>query len=259
MKILLVVTLVLTLMGFSRARGQVHTETIEYSQGGKILKGFLAYDPAIEGKRPGVLVIHEWTGLNDYARERARQLAEMGYVAFALDMYGNGVVAQNNKEAQELSAPFFKDRPLMRQRALAGLDALRGYDLTDPARLAVIGFCFGGTTALELAMTGVDLKATVSFHGVLKFPDTEGLKDVKGDVLVLDGGSDPNVPEGDLASLWAEMKAAGVAYQINIYGGAVHGFTNPANGNNAASGVAYDEGAARRAWAEMQMLFNEVL
>lgn len=259
MKMVMFAVTLLLLAGLAYGQGEIVTQSIQYEQGGVVLEGFMAYDAGMEGIRPGVLVIHEWVGLNDYARERARQLAAMGYVAFALDMYGKGVLARTNEEASKLAAPFYTDRGLMRDRARAGLEVLRRHALTDTTRLAVIGFCFGGTTALELAMSGADLRATVAFHAVLNFPDTKGLKDVNGSILILQGGKDPYMPPKDLDALWQAMEAAEVAYQINIYGGAVHGFTNPVSGSNPSSGVAYNPVAARRAWLEMQELFEEVL
>ena len=258
MKAVTVVLAVLALTGLARGQSDIQTEAVQYEHDGKTLEGFLAYDRALEGKRPGVLVIHEWRGLDDYARSRARQLAEMGYAAFALDMYGKGVLAQTSEEAAALAGEFYKDRALMRERAKAGLRVLTAQEVTDTDRLAVIGFCFGGTTALELAMSGVDLDGVVTFHAGLDFPDTSGLRDIGGSVLILDGGRDPHVPREDLVNLWKAMEAAGVPYQINIYGGAVHSFTNPASGNDPSRGVAYDETAALRSWREMQMFFDEI-
>jgi dienelactone hydrolase len=257
MKILLLVVVAVVLAGSCSARTGIKTQTIDYEHGGTKLQGFLAYDADLEGKRPGVLVIHEWRGLNDYARDRAVQLAEKGYVAFALDMYGKGVLARTNEEASERAGKFYADRPLMRGRAGAGLDVLREQEFTDPDRLAVIGFCFGGTTALELAMSGADLDAIVAFHAGLSFPDLEGLEQIGGTVLILHGGQDPYVPEEDLANIWAAMESADVDYQITIYGGAVHSFTNPDSGDDPSRGAAYDETAARRSWLEMQELFEE--
>jgi dienelactone hydrolase len=258
MRYLAVLSLIAVLGGSCSAGNDIRTESIEYEQGGETLQGMLAYDASIKGKRPGVLVIHEWLGLTDYSRERARQLAAMGYAAFALDMYGKGVLASSPEEAGRLAGRFFADRQLMRDRAAAGLDVLRSREVTDAERLAVIGFCFGGTTALELAMSGADLKAVVSFHGVLTFPDLDGLKDIDGQVLVLTGGMDPHVPPDDVLAFWKALEADSVKYQINIYGGAVHSFTNPASGSDKSTGVAYDETGARRAWREMQDLFKEV-
>jgi dienelactone hydrolase len=259
MKMVVIAIILPVLAGLAYGQGEIVTQSIQYEQGGVTLEGFLAYDAGMEGIRPGVLVIHEWVGLNDYARERARQLAAMGYVAFALDMYGKGVLAKTGDEASKLSAPFYADRALMRDRARAGFDVLRQHGLTDTTRMAVIGFCFGGTAALELAMSGADLRAAVGFHAVLNFPDTKDLENVKGSILILQGGKDPYMPPKDLDAVWQAMEADSIPYQINIYGGAVHGFTNPESGNNPSAGVAYNPVAARRAWLEMQGFFDEVL
>jgi dienelactone hydrolase len=179
-------------------------------------------------------------------------------VAFALDMYGRGVRAKTSEEASSLTSGFYGNRALMRERAKAGLEVLRRHQKTDPDRLAVIGFCFGGTAALELAMSGADLDATVTFHAGLRFPGTEGLKNVRGSVLILDGGKDTYVPAKDLTALWQAMETAGVKYQICVYGGAVHSFTNPAAGSDPSKGAAFDQVAARRSWLEMQELFEEI-
>jgi dienelactone hydrolase len=258
MKVLVLVLAVIAVAGGVMA-GDIRTQAIQYEHDGEVLEGYLAYDGDMEGKRPGVLVIHEWVGLNDYARERARQLAAMGYVAFALDMYGKGVLAETSEEASKLAGGFYGDRDLMRGRAAAGLDVLKNQDSTDNDRLAAIGFCFGGTTALELAMSGADLDAVVSFHGGLSFEDTAAVRDVRGSVLVLHGGRDPHVPVEDVTAFWRLMESAGLDYEISVYGGAVHSFTNPGAGDDPATGSAYNERAARRSWAEMQHLFDEVL
>jgi dienelactone hydrolase len=257
MKALFTMIAVVLMLGLAHAEGEIVTRALEYEHEGKILEGFLAYDASIEGKRPGILVIHEWWGLNDYARRRAEDLAAMGYVAFALDMYGKGVLAQTPEEASKLAGGLYADRELMRSRAQAGLDVLASHRFTDPDRLAAIGFCFGGTTALELAMSGAPLQATVTFHGGLGFPDTRGLEAIEGSVLIQHGGSDPHVPREDLVKIWGAMEEAGVDYEIDIYGGAVHSFTNPASGDDPSTGSAYDEVAARRSWSRMQEVFEE--
>ena len=164
MTYLLAVILTLALAGGAQAK--VVTQSLEYKQDGTVLKGYLAYDDALKGPRPGVLVVHEWWGLNDFAKKKARQLAEMGYVALAADMYGKGVVTKDPQEAGKLAGSL-KGAPLLRQRALAGFAALQQNKLVDPKRLAAIGFCFGGTTVLELAYAGADLAGVVSFHGGL--------------------------------------------------------------------------------------------
>lgn len=242
----------------SGAQPDIEARTVQYRHGEQVLEGYLAYDKALEGKRPGIVVFHEWWGLNDYAKMRARQLAEMGYVAFAADMFGQGKVAGSMDEATKLVQPFVADRQLMRARAGAALSELLKQADVDTTRLAAIGFCFGGTTAIELAMSGANLKGLVTFHASLNFPATEDAKNVKCAVLICHGGEDPSVSQEQFDHLWTLFRDAKLNYQMNIYGGAVHGFTNPANGTDNSKGVAYNERAAKRAWRDMEDFFKEI-
>jgi len=237
---------------------ELHTETVEYRHGDTMLEGYLAYDNAIKGKRPGVLVVHEWWGNNAYSKKRAEQLAKLGYVAFALDMYGKGIIAKDSKEAGALAETYRKDRRLMRERANAGLEVLRKHELTDTKRMAAIGYCFGGTTTLELARSGAPLAGFVSFHGGLDTPEPKDAENIKGKVLVLHGGDDPYVTAEQMAAFQDEVRKAGVDWQVIVYGGAVHSFTNPDSGNDKSKGLAYDEKADRRSWEAMRMLFAEI-
>lgn len=246
------------LLAAVNAHGAVHTEWVQYRHGETLLEGYLAYDDAVKGPRPGVLVVHEWMGLGDYAMKRAEQLAGMGYVAFALDMYGKGVRAKTPEEAAKLSGIYKGDRPLMRARAQAGLDALRKQSLVDPARIAAIGYCFGGTTVLELARSGADVAGVVSFHGGLGTPQPADAKNIKGKVLVLHGADDPHVPPAEVAAFQDEMRKAAVDWQMIYYGGAVHSFTNPGSGTDASTGVAYNEKADKRSWEAMKVFFKEL-
>ena len=250
--------IVLALVIGTGAQAEMVTKTIDYKDGDVTLEGFLAYDASISGKRPGILVVHEWTGLNDYARSRAQQLAEMGYVAFALDMYGKGVRPSNPQEASEQATKYRSDRQLMRRRARAGLDVLMGQELTDKAHVAAIGYCFGGGVALELARSGAPLAGVVSFHGNLDTPNPADARNIKGKILVCHGGDDPHVPQEQVLAFQKEMRDAGVDWQMNIYGGAVHSFTNPASGNDPSRGVAYNAEADHRSWQAMKDFFNEI-
>jgi dienelactone hydrolase len=256
MKPLIVVLLSFLVTAASRAA--VKTEAIEYKHDDKVLEGYLAYDDAVKDKRPGVLIVHEWTGHNPYVRKRARQLAELGYVAFALDMYGKGILAKSPQEAAKMAAPFKKDRKLMRARATAGLEVLRKQPQVDLARLTAIGYCFGGTTVLELARDGADLAGVVTFHGDLSSPHPEDAKNIKGRVLVLHGADDPFVPAEQVAGFEEEMRKAGVDWQLVKYGDAVHSFTNPGAGTDKKRGAAYNAKADRRSWAAMRTFFSEV-
>jgi dienelactone hydrolase len=250
--------LAVLLVGLVGAEAKLHTESIEYRQGDTVLKGYLAYDAALKGKRPGVLVVPEWWGLNLYAKGRAEELAMLGYVAFAVDMYGSGVVAKTREEAGALAGAVRNDRQLMRDRVRAALAVLREQKQTDPKRIAAIGYCFGGTTVLELARSGADVAGVVSFHGGLDTPDPADAKNIRCKVLVLHGADDPHVPTGQVLAFQDEMRNAAVDWQMNFYGGAVHGFTNPANGSDNSTGVAYNESAARRSWEAMKLFFLEI-
>jgi dienelactone hydrolase len=240
------------------AYGEIRTETVDYKHGETILEGFLAYDDQTPGKKPGVLIVHEWTGLGDYVKKRAVEVARLGTVAFAIDMYGKGIRPDNPRDAAARAAIYKNDRQLMRDRAAAGLRVLRNNPRVDPSRLAAIGYCFGGTTVLELARSGADLKGVVSFHGGLDTPHPEDAKNIKAKVLILHGADDPFAPAKDVQALEDEMRKAGVDWQIVLYGGAVHSFTNPASGNDPSRGAAYNSEADRRSWEAMKLFFREI-
>jgi dienelactone hydrolase len=241
------------------ARAEIQTREIEYQHNNVRLKGFLAWDSEAQGSRPGVLVVHEWWGHNEFVRQRARQLAQAGYIAFALDMYGDGVLTDDPARAQQLATPFYQDRALMRSRAAAGLEVLRKHDNVDTDRLAVIGYCFGGTTALELARSGAELRCTVSFHGGLGTPNADDARAIRGFVLVLTGAADPLVPAQERTTFIEQMEEAGVDYQVIVYGKAKHSFTNPEADRHNLPPVAYDRSADEYSWAHMMVLFNRAL
>jgi len=241
------------------AAAAVKSAVVEYKDGEQTCEGFLAWDDAAKGKRPGVVVVHEWMGLGDYAKDRARQLAALGYVAFAADIYGKGIRAKDAREAGELAGRYKGDLSLLRSRARAAFDTLAKDARVDPARIFAIGYCFGGTTALELARSGAPLAGVVSFHGGLSTKDPADAKNVKGRVLVLHGASDPFVPPAEVAAFQKEMNDAKVDWQMVLYAGAVHSFTNPAAGNDPSKGAAYDERADRRSWEAMKAFFAEGL
>jgi dienelactone hydrolase len=248
----------LIFLGLTAVEAKVVTQMVEYRQDGTVMRGFLAYDDALKGKRPGVLVVHEWWGLNDFARERVLKLAGLGYVALAADMYGNGVTTSNPEEAGKLAGALRGNPELLRARAQAALKLLAADRRVDPKRLAAIGFCFGGTTVLELAYSGADLAGVVSFHGGLPRLQPGDLQRLEASILVLHGAEDPHVAPADITAFEQAMQQAGADWQMVLFGGAVHGFTNPAAGNNSASGVAYNARAARRSWRYMQEFFQEI-
>lgn len=239
-------------------RAAIHTETVEYKQGDTVLEGYLAYDDARAGKLPGVLVVHEWTGLGPYVKSRAEALAKLGYVAFGADIYGKGVRPAPGPDAAAVAGKFKNDRALLRARVLAALDRLRDNPRVDPARIAAIGYCFGGTTVLELARSGAAVAGVVSFHGGLDTPAPQDAKNIKAKVLALCGGDDPYVPPAQRQAFEDEMRQGGVDWQVVVYGGAVHSFTNPEAGNDPSKGAAYNASADRRSWAAMRQFFDEI-
>jgi len=230
------------------ARAEVKTETIEYKDGDVVLEGTLAYDDAAKEARPGVLVCHEWKGRGEYSIMRAKMLAEQGYVAFALDMYGKGVYAKDHEEAGKLAGVYFGDRSKMRSRAKAGLAVLAASARVDKTRLAAIGYCFGGTTVLELARAGEPLLGVVSFHGNVATPMPAKKGDVKAKVRVHHGAEDTFVPMTAVEAFRNEMSDAAVDCEVTIHQGAVHSFTVKEAGSDKKTGLAYDESADKASW-----------
>ena len=253
------VFLILPLVIAASAHGAVVTEVVAYRDGDTVMEGYLAYDDTVKGKRPGVLVIHDWMGEGEFDRDVCRKLAAMGYVAFAADIYGKGIRPQNREEAGAAAGKYRSDRGLMRSRAKAGLDVLKKSRLVERGRLAAMGYCFGGGVTLELARSGAPLAGAVSFHGNLDTPDPADARNIQGKVLVLHGADDPLVPPEQVTAFIGEMRDAGVDWQLIQYGNAVHAFTNPEAGNDNSRGAAYNEKADRRSWQAMKAFFEEVL
>ncbi len=250
-----------SLLFVTSVQAKVVTLNIDYVVNRQVMKGYLAYDNSIKGKRPGVLVVHEWWGHNDYARKRARMLAELGYTAFALDMYGDGKTASHPKDAGLFSGAIKKDLPLAKARFEAALNQLKSHATTDNNRLAAIGYCFGGGIVLEMARQGVDLKGVVSFHGSLATSHPAQAGKIKAKVLVLNGAADPFVKPDQIADFKAEMKAAGVDYRLINYPGAKHAFTNPAAdgfGKKFGIPLAYNKQADQESWQAMRDFFKKI-
>ena len=239
-------------------RAAIHTETVEYKQGDVTLEGFVAYDDAVKGPRPGVLVVHQWMGLTDYEKHRAEMLAQLGYVAFCADIYGKGIRPQTTAEAGAQAGKYKGDRQLLRARVNAGLTTLRRLPQVDSKRVAAIGYCFGGTTVIELARSGADVAGIVSFHGGLDSPTPAEGKNIKGKVLVCHGADDPFTKPEDLAAFENEMRDSKVDWQLIKYGGAVHSFTQPMAGNDNSKGAAYNEKADKRSWEAMKQFLAEI-
>src|SRR6266850_4265764 len=242
----------------AEARGAMHTETIDYKEGETVLEGYLVYDDGVAGKRPGVLIVHQWKGLGPYEKKRAEMLAQLGYVAFALDIYGKGVRPIDTKAAAAEAGRYKKDRALVRKRTRAGLEVLLKNERTDTKRVAAIGYCFGGTAVIELARSGADIGGVVSFHGALDSPTPADGRNIKCKVLALHGADDPFVPAKDVAAFEEEMREAKVDWQLVKYGDAVHSFTDWNAGNDNKTGAAYNEKADRRSWEEMKRFFGEI-
>lgn len=251
------ITLIFLFTSLSFAQANLKTKSIEYKQGDTVLEGYLSYDDSFTGKRPGVLVVHEWKGLDPYVKMRSDMLAKLGYVAFAADIYGKGVRPENFEEAGRQAGKYKNNRPLMRQRVLAGLEQLKAQPNVEPNQLAAIGYCFGGTAILELARAGADVKGVVSFHGGLSSPTPEDAKNIKARVLILHGADDPFVQPSEVAGFEKEMKDAKVNYQLIKYPGATHGFSDPAN-TGEPKGALYNKEADEKSWKEMQKFFNEI-
>jgi len=245
------------LAGAGALHAAIQSKTIEYQQGDTTLEGVLVWDDAVSGPRPGVLVVHQWLGLTDYEKHRAAMLAQLGYVAFCADIYGKGVRPKTVAEAGPEAGKYKSNRALLRARVNAGLEQLKKSELADPKRVAAIGYCFGGTTVLELARSGADLKGIVSFHGGLDSPAPADGKNIKCPVLVCHGADDPFEKPEDLAAFESEMRDAKVDWRLIKYGGAVHSFTQPDPGF-ANPGARYNEKADKRSWEDMKQFFAEI-
>ena len=251
--------LLLVLLAANPLQAGIETRTITYEAGGTSMTGYLAWDTAFEGKQPGVLVVHEWWGLNDYARKRARDLAALGYTALAVDMYGNGKTAKHPEDAGTFAKAVMKNPDAAIARFEKAMEVLKSQPTVDPGKIAAIGYCFGGSIVLNMARTGVDLDAVVSFHGSLG-----GLMPVKGPirakVLVCHGEDDPFTTDDQIAHFKKEMTEAGADFEFVAYPGAKHSFTNPdadAAGKEFGLPLAYNAEADAESWQAMKNVLNE--
>lgn len=241
------------------ANAAVKSEQVEYRQGDTVLQGWLAWDDAVKGARPGVLLVHDWMGVTQHQKSQAEKLAALGYAVLAADLYGKGVRPADSKAASAEAGKYYADRALLRARARAGLDYLAARPQADPARLAATGYCFGGMGALELARSGAPLRAVVTFHGSLATPTPEDAKNIQAAVLALHGADDPYVKPEEVKAFMDEMRAAGVDWQVVHYSGAVHSFTDPRAGTDNSKGAAYNPTADRRSWEAMKDFLAERL
>lgn len=235
----------------------MRTQKIIYNDGGTELEGYLAYNADISKSRPAVLVAHDWSGRNTFACQKAEKLAELGYVGFAIDMFGKDVIGQTREEKAALIKPFAENRQLLLQRITAAYQAVKKIDNVDATRIGAIGFCFGGVCVLDLARSGANLRGVVSFHGLLHPPANVKKEKIVAKVLALHGHDDPMVSPENVAAFETEMTEAGVDWQLNIYGHTMHSFTNP-NSNDKEFGTVYNPVADKRSWIAMQNFFTEV-
>jgi dienelactone hydrolase len=235
-------------------------ENVTYVADGVTMNGYVVYDANLKGKQPAVLVVHEWWGLNDYTKSRARQLAEMGYIAMAVDIYGNGKTGANPEEAQSLTMPFYQDPALAKTRLDAALNKIKEYPQTDTANIAAIGYCFGGSVVLNAAKLGADLKGVVSFHGGLAgVPANKNL--LKAKILVCNGENDKFVSEKDVKTFCHQLDSIHADYTFKSYPNATHAFTNPAStetGKEFNMPIEYNAEADRNSWNDMKMFFSEL-
>jgi dienelactone hydrolase len=256
MKSLLVLVSLLLVPTFAGAA--LKTKTVQYRAGDTVLEGYLAFDDAAKRPRPGIVVVPDWMGVSQETRRRCDMLAALGYEALAADVYGKGVRPSTPEEASRQAGRLKADRPLLRERLQAALELLKTSPGVDGSRLAAMGYCFGGMGALELLRAGADLKGAVTFHGSLDTPHPEDAKSIKGKVLVLHGADDPFVTSEQVAAFQEEMRKAGVDWQMVLYGGAVHAFTNPGAGPDGSKGAAYNAKADGRSWRAMRNFFAEI-
>ncbi|HAR45246.1 MAG: dienelactone hydrolase [Nitrospirae bacterium GWC2_57_13] len=240
---------------------QIKGEEVTYSSGGVTMKGYLAFNPAVKGKRPGVLVVHEWWGHNEYARERARMLAELGYTALAVDMYGEGKQAMHPTDAGKFAGALFQQFNVAKARFSAAMDLLKKHETVNPGKIAAVGYCFGGGMVLNMARQGLDLKGVASFHGSLSAVQPAKPGVVKGKVLVLHGSEDKMTTEKDVAAFKKEMKDAGVDMTFIAYPGALHAFTNPMADEYAKKfdiPLGYSADADKKSWNELKYFLKKI-
>lgn len=256
MKKLFFLLIITPLMGFSQH--SLFEENVIYKDNGTTLEGFMVYDKAISGPRPAVIVTHEWTGINENVKEKCRKLAALGYVAFAADVYGKGVRPEGPEAAGKESSKYKNDRPLLRRRMNAAYMHVITIPQANPQKIAVTGYCFGGTAAIELARSGAPIKGVVSFHGGLSHPDPSTAENIQCDILICHGAEDPSVPDEEVKEFTSSLDEAGVDYTFIAYSDAVHSFTNPSAGDDPSKGNAYNKRADEQSWEHMKLFLEEV-
>jgi dienelactone hydrolase len=235
----------------------IKDKLVEYRHGDVLMEGMLAFDDAWQQPRPAVLIAHAWGGRSGFEDGKARLLAEIGYAGFALDVYGKGIRGSSKEENAKLIEPFLKDRALLQARMQAALETVRAQEQVDSSRVAVMGFCFGGLCALDLARTGADLRGAVSFHGLFVPPGNTAGRKIHARILALHGNDDPMVPVEQVTALEKELTDAGADWQIHVYGNAMHAFTNP-EADDPGFGTVYNEAADRRSWQALLNFLDEI-
>jgi dienelactone hydrolase len=236
----------------------VKSRTVEYKIGDQSFEGVFVYPQASKGKLPGVLMVHNWLGVSDETKKQAERMARLGLAVFAVDVYGKGIRAKGPQDAMPLASKYKGDRKLFRERVLRGLEILREQKEVDPAKIVAAGYCFGGTGVIELARAGADVKAVVSFHGGLDSPTPADGKNIKAKVVALQGADDPYVKPADIAAFQNEMRTHNVDWQMTVYGGAVHSFTELGAGSDAKTGAAYNRKADQRSFEVFTDLIGEL-
>lgn len=252
--------ILLTLLAIGTAQAEIIGKEVDYKAGNTTLKGYMAFDDSSKEQRPGVLVVHEWWGHNEYARKRARMLANMGYVALAVDMYGEGKQAAHPEDAQKFSSAIASDMPLARKRFEAALKLLKKHKFTNDDDIAAIGYCFGGAVVLNMARQGVELDAVASFHGSLASPTPAQADTVKARILVAHGGADPFVKPEHITGFIDEMNKANAFYRLHIYSGAKHSFTNPdadSFGKKFELPLQYNAAADKDSWRDLKVFLKQ--
>ena len=235
----------------------IQEKFIEYEHGDTLLEGFLAYDDAVDSPKPGVMVVHAWAGRSNLDCDKARKLAELGYVGFAIDLYGKGVLGKSVEENAALMQPFIDDRELLQSRLTQALETFQGLPEVNADKVAAIGFCFGGLSVLDLARIGTEVSGVASFHGLLGAPgNTQGTK-IRSKVLVLHGHDDPMAPVESVNALEKELTEAEADWQIHVYGNTMHAFTNPL-ANDPSFGTVYNEVADKRSWLMLVNFLEEI-
>lgn len=244
--------LIMTLLLQQNLQAKIKSEVVTYKEGTTTLEGYFVHDDAIKKNKPVILIVHQWMGLTDYEKSRAEQLAKLGYAAFAIDVYGKGVRPKNTEEAGKLATLYKTDRQLFKAREIAAYNFVKNLKGIDTKKIFVIGYCFGGTGALELARSGVDLAGVASFHGGLSSANPKEATNIKAPVMIFHGAIDPYVPASEVNDFMKEMNDAKVDYQFVAFSGAVHAFTQKMAGNDITQGAAYNEVADHRSWAMLE-------